>query len=224
MESSYGKYEGRRKLGAIGGKFGGEFGYWCRVAWTQIVTGGQDRHHAVRGVDARVFFYSDKEEQEADLLKVAGYLATEVGKLRQKQPPDDFVGVGRYWGILSADRFQERPEVRELDSLVALEVRKRLGRWVAWKREAAWRRRHPFEDPKARRAEPEVRGPAGAPRGMDRRRPFDGLTALGMSREKGERLLAYATRAAEHRASGLTGSWCGPNGGSRGLRPLASAG
>jgi hypothetical protein len=224
LESSLGKYEGRRNVPAIGGKFGGDFGYWCRVAWTEVVTGGEDRYHAVRGVDARVFFFSDKAEEEADRLKVAEYLATEVGKRYQKQPPDGFGGVGRYWGILGEDRLRQRPEVRELDTLVALEFMRRLERWVAWKRGAAWRRWHPYEDPKARRTEPEVRGPAGALTGMDRRRPFDGLTALGMSREKGLRLLAYSVRAAEHTAAGLTGSWCGPNGGSRGQSPLASAG
>ena len=44
-----------------------------------------------------------------------------------------------------------------------------------------------------------------------------------MSREKGERLLAYAVRAAEHQAAGGVGSWCGPNGRSSRRDPLAEA-
>ncbi len=207
-----------------GASSGGEFGYWCRTAWTEIVTDGKDRCHAVRGVDARVFFFSDKDtEAEADRLRAAEYLASEVGKRYQKRPPQGFGGVGRYWAILGADRLRELPEVRELEVLVALELRSRLQRWVAWKREAARRRWYPHEGPRARRAEPEGRGPAGAP-GPGRPRPYDGLTALGMSKAKGERLLAYAIRAAHHQGSGGWGSWCGPNGGSWGRSPLAEAG
>ncbi len=178
LESSLGKYEGRRHLPAVGGEFGGEFGYWCRTAWTEIVTDGKDRYHAVRGVDARVFFFSDKAEEGADRLRVAEYLASEVGKRYQKKPPEGFGGVGRYWGVLGADRFRERPEVQVVEMLAALEFRSRLQRWVGWKRDAAWRRRHPYQDPKARRTEPEDRGPAGARLGLVGPGPTTGLRRL----------------------------------------------
>ena len=171
LGSSLGKYHGRRNLPAIGGKFGGR----VRLLVPYRMDRDSDRRKGplprCSGCGRAGFFFSDKDtEAEADRLRAAEYLASEVGKRYQKRPPQGFGGVGRYWAILGADRLRELPEVRELEVLVALELRSRLQRWVAWKREAARRRWYPHEGPRARRAEPEGRGPPAppAPGGPDR--------------------------------------------------------
>ena len=58
----FGKFEGRAKMPPLSRRYGGQFGYWCRHLWSQIVTGGTDGKHFARGADVRVFFYSERAE------------------------------------------------------------------------------------------------------------------------------------------------------------------
>lgn len=71
-----------------------EFRVWVRDAWWRTV-GSNDRYHRLYGVDVRPCTYGSAEVNAA---RVADYFWRESGKWRQKQPPEGFERLGRYWG------------------------------------------------------------------------------------------------------------------------------
>jgi len=67
---------------------------WAKRAWYEIV-GSEDWRHLYQGVDVRRAFYGRAEE---NARRVADYFWRESGKLEQKQVPEEYVNVGRFWG------------------------------------------------------------------------------------------------------------------------------
>jgi hypothetical protein len=66
----------------------------ARRAWYEIVGSG-DWRHLSQGVDVRRCFYGHAEE---NARRVADYFWRESGKLEQKQVPEEYMNVGRFWG------------------------------------------------------------------------------------------------------------------------------
>ena len=66
----------------------GEFGYWLRHGWVDIVgtrSTGDEARHFVAGVDVQTFFAEGYEWSVVDGLKIGVYLAKEIGKRQQKE-------------------------------------------------------------------------------------------------------------------------------------------
>jgi hypothetical protein len=179
LERRFGRYEGRKRLPAIGGEYGGEFAMWLRTAWSEVVgTQGHVQLHHARGADVAVMFWTEEAAEKADRTAVAEYLAREAAKWRQKKPPSGFVGVGRYFGYWGRTvGFVRQEQQVALSPLVAIEMGRRLQRWVNWKLHVL------------RRGAPPATG-------MVERRPWDGITAFGLRPEQSMRLLAWSERAA----------------------------
>lgn len=185
LEADHGRFEGRRRVPPIGGKYGGEFAMWLRTTWAEIVgTQGVDQRHHARGVDVSVAFWSDEQAVKKDRIEVAKYLAGESSKWVQKTPPEGFLHVGRYWGHWGAKAgFCPSESDWTLDAAVACEVERRLVRWVRLGL-IAQRRKY---------------GESGAG-AFDQRRWGDGVRAFGFRGEDVARLLRYAEAAAERKA------------------------
>jgi hypothetical protein len=199
LERQHGRYQGRKLLPAIGADFGGEFAMWLRTAWSEIVgsQGHVQAHHA-RGADVAVMFWSDEAEAKADRTVVAGYLAKEAGKWRQKTPPPGFVRIGRFYGVWGRSvGFHPQATLTALEPLVALELEARLQRWVNWKLHVL------------RKGAP----PSSA---LALRRRGDGLTAFGLGPGHAERLLHWSQAAAARKRASR--SWRGAGGGASGDR------
>jgi hypothetical protein len=209
LEWHHGKYEGRRRLPAIGGRYGGEFAMWLRTAWSEVVgTQGVVQHHHARGADVAVFFWSDEVAETADRTRVAGYLAAEASKWRQKQPPEGFAGVGHYFGRWGR-RAGFNPVVEEIviDRAVAWEAERRLARWVRLKL-------------RSQRGRRSVDATAFA-----ERREGDGVTALGLGPAEAMRVLRWAEAAAARKAaSRKAATAAGTRGRSPGRPPCLSRG
>lgn len=179
LERKHGKYEGRAKLPAIGGQYGGEFAMWLRTAWSEIVgTQGVVRAHHARGVDVTVSFWTDEEARTRDRVAVAAYLAGESAKLAQKRPPEGFWGVGRYWGVIG-EKYGFVPAVSDVGvpGAVAYELERRMARLVQARMLKKWDHR-------------------GA---MGQRRLGSGVMVLNMRPEDTERLLRWSNEAAERK-------------------------
>lgn len=192
LEWAHGRNEGRARLPAIGGRYGGDFAMWLRTTWSEIVgTQGVIQAHHARGVDVAVMFWTDEVAATQDRTKVAEYLAKEASKWRQKKPPEGFVGLGRYYGRWGRRvGFNPVSEEVGLDMLVAWQVERRLERWVNWKLHV-----------QRRGAPPKT--------AFYQRRPGDGVTAFGLGHEGATRVLKWSRDAAareESRQARLRGS------------------
>ena len=191
LEREYGRYRGRGKVPAIGLKYGGDFAMWLRNSWSEVVgTQGVLKAHHARGVDVAVSFWSDEVARTKDRREVAAYMAGESAKWKQKKPPDDFKGVGRYFGYVG------RPVgfVPDLDEIVvphaiAYELERRLERLVRWRIRA-----------KAARY-----GRTG-PITFDLRRAGNGLQVFELKREEVPKLLARCEQAAARKEAARAGT------------------
>ncbi len=182
LERQHGRYEGRRRLPAIGPRNGGEFAMWVRTAWAEIVgTQGKVQQHHARGVDVAVMFWSDEAAARTDRTVVAQYLAREAGKWRQKAPPPGFAQVGRFYGLWGKSvGFRPETTATALTPAIAAEVEARLERWVNWKLHVQ------------RRSAPPTTKLAVRHRG-------DGVTAFGLGPEQAARIVRWSERAAARR-------------------------
>ena len=173
LESEHGRYEGRRRTPPLNQKYGGEFGLWLRDAWSSVVgTSGRStrgaRGHHVRGAQARTWFVSERAEQTTDRGRVALYLSREAGKWVQKQPPENFRGVGRWYGVSGkAQGFVRQVRSWEVGPQVCWEYERALLRLLRW------------------------RGVT-----LPERRYGDGLTALSVPEDWSLRILVRAERLA----------------------------
>lgn len=212
LEREYGRYEGRRRLPAIGRKYGGNFAMWLRTAWSEVVgTQGVVPAHHARGVDVTVSFWSDEVARTKDRVEVATYLAGESAKKAQKRPPENFLRVGRYYGhVGSRQGFKPVTEEVIVNHALAFELEKRLARLVRW-RLLAKRRRYGLTGPLR----------------FDLRRSGNGVTALGVRPEDIARLMAWceaaAIRNAARRPDGEPFVW-GPSYAGHSTELLASVG
>jgi hypothetical protein len=186
LEREYGRYEGRRRLPAIGGKYGGSFAMWLRTAWSEVVgTQGVVAAHHARGVDVSVSFWTDEVALTKDRTEVAAYLAGESAKWAQKQPPENFRRVGRYYGHVGRGQGFKPVEVDMIvDDAIAYELEKRLARLVR-ARIIAKRRRY---------------GKTG-PMNFDLRRPGSGVQALAVRHEDVPRIMRWCEAAANRKAA-----------------------
>ncbi len=80
---------------------------WAKRAWYEIV-GSEDWRHLYQGVDVQRCFYGRAEENGR---RVADYFWRESGKWEQKQVPDDYLNVGRFWGYWGLKPEVERTSV-----------------------------------------------------------------------------------------------------------------
>jgi hypothetical protein len=113
----------------------GEFGWWLRTAWAEIVTGnvkgdGAARRHHVHGVTVRVRFDAERGAGVEHALRMALYVARDLGKEGQKVAPVEFGPVRRWWGYRGKG-FAPREECWWVPEEVAVRVRKRVVRCVA---------------------------------------------------------------------------------------------
>jgi hypothetical protein len=136
-----GKYEGRGETPAISEKYGGAFAMWLRQNWWEIVGGVSQAHHA-RGVDVRTWFWNEGAAAAGDRTRIASYLAKEASKWTQKEPPEGFTGMGRWWGRLGGSLgFEPVGEEVEITAAVWFAMERRLSRLVRWRMQRwnAWR-------------------------------------------------------------------------------------
>ena len=192
LEYQHGRFEGRAKLPAIGGKYGGEFAMWLRTAWSEVVgTQGVVKAHHARGVDVAVSFWTDEVARTKDRREVALYMAGESAKWKQKAPPDGFKGVGRYYNYIGKTVGFE-PDLSEMvvSHAVAYELERRLERLVRW-RILAKRARY---------------GNNTGPITFDLRRSGNGVQAFGVKREEVPKLLARCELAAARKEARRTNS------------------
>jgi hypothetical protein len=180
-QARYGKYHGRRMLAPIGGQHGGAFGDWLLEVWSEIVgTAGKGEKHEKRGVDVRVCFWSEGAADK-DRMEVARYFWKESGKRAQKEPPEGFGPVHRYWGIWGKkEGFSpvERTEEVSPDVAAQLERRSVLLVRLRLRAQAQWR---------------DTEGRVG---NFDQRRWGDGVTLYGVRPEEQARLRNWAEAAA----------------------------
>ena len=184
LEAWHGSYRARAMQ--RWGRWDGEFVPWLRTAWAEVVgTQGVTRNHHGRGVDVRVFFFTEAEENSANRDRVAQYLAAEAAKWRQKSPPDGFVRVGRYWGYWSGSvGFVRDVECLTMDHRVAYELQRRLARWVRLR----------------------LRARGVTLQNFERRRDGDGVTAYGLGIGDVRRLVRWS-EAAVGRQIERRGTW-----------------
>jgi hypothetical protein len=190
LERKYGRYQGRAKVPAIGLKYGGDFAMWLRNSWSEVVgTQGVLKAHHARGVDVAVSFWSDEVARTKDRREVAAYMAGESAKWKQKKPPEDFKGVGRYFNYVG----RSVGFVPDLDEIVvphaiAYELERRLERLVRSRilaKAARYGRTGPFT--------------------FDLRRAGNGLQAFGVKREQVPKLLARCEQAAARKEAARAG-------------------
>lgn len=189
LERALGRYKGRSMMPAIGQDFGGDFAMWIRTAWSEIVgtQGVHQRHHA-RGVDVAVMFWTDEVAATADRTKIAEYLTREASKARQKRPPENFVGVGQYYGRWGRTvGFNPETSEVEIDRAVAEELERRLARWVNWKLNVL--------------SYGANRGRIVPRHGLIWRHWGDGITAFGLGPTQAARLLRWSEAAAARKAA-----------------------
>jgi hypothetical protein len=181
LERMHGVFEGRAKTPPIGGEFGGTTADELKRWWSEIVTGAMDESHGRRGVDVRAVFYVEGAEMTAR-ARVAGYLAMEASKWRQKRPPYGYEKVGRYWGVWPGKDGEFKPETQRMrvDAVAFKEVTRRINRWQNWRREI-------------RRRKGVV---VGGPR---RRWDVQGATLGGIGPQDQARLLGWALAAADRK-------------------------
>lgn len=189
LQMKHGTYRGRAMAPPVGfgarsgSNYGGWYGMWLRRAWSEIVTGGQDSDHYVRGVDIRVCFFNDEASVSISRVRLADYLRREMGKWHQKQFPEWFVAGGnpRYWGLEGREvGFEPRSDIEQVDELVAVELRSRLRRWIVLRARASG---------------------ATSPAFLRSANLWDGLTAYGLERGKMERMFEASRRAADRRGA-----------------------
>lgn len=107
----------------------GEFGRWARDAWSDVVTKRTHAGHHVAGVDIRTFFARGHDWSVADGVQVGQYLANEIGKRHQKEPPAGF-GRGHQWGTWG----DFAPVIRwegPVEPALAMALEGRLVLWIA---------------------------------------------------------------------------------------------
>jgi hypothetical protein len=175
QELDLGKFEARSRVQPVKG----EFSWWLRTAWAEIVTGNTDKAHHVKGVDIAVAFWSEKEAMERSRAQVAEYFWLESGKWGQKQAPHWF-GVKKWYGRWGAPQgFGPQVTHGELPWDEYVEVRRVQRVWLRSK-EASLRQRN-----MGGRAWKSSRG-------------MDGATVYGLvnGRDVGLRLLQWAREAA----------------------------
>jgi hypothetical protein len=181
LEARYGKYHGRRMMAPIGGAHGGAFGDWLLAAWSEVVgTAGTGEKHEKRGVDVKVCFWSEGAA-EKDRMEVARYFANESGKLAQKEPPEGFGPVHRYWGTWGKkEGFSSIERTAEVSVDLGAELERRLVFLVRWRlrRQARWR---------------DTEGRVG---NFDQRRWGNGVTLFAIRPEDQARLYNWAETAA----------------------------
>jgi hypothetical protein len=164
---------------------------WLRNAWSEVVgTQGVLKAHHARGVDVAVSFWSDEVARTKDRVEVAAYMAGESAKWRQKQPPDEFPNVGRYFGYVGSG-LGFKPDEREtvVTDAVAYELEQRLARLVRWRimaKAAKYGRTGPIT--------------------FDQRRKGNGVQAFNVRREDVPKLLARCELAAARKAAKRDGS------------------
>jgi len=188
LEAKWGIREGRKKLPAIGEQYGGETAMWLRDAWSGVVgTYGVERQHHARGVDVAVSFWSEEVAASKSRVEVAGYMAGEMAKWRQKAPPEGFSGVGDYYGSLGRQvGFVPQVEMMRLPEDVGVWVTRVMARYVRLRMAA-----------KRRGWSRDVVGEAElvkvvAASGMARRRERDGVTAFGFGAGALARVIRFA--------------------------------
>jgi hypothetical protein len=157
-------------------EYGGDFAMWLRTSWSEVVgTQGRVKAHHARGVDVTVSFWTDEEARTRDRVTVAAYLAGESAKFAQKRPPEDFPGVGRYWGVIGKEHgFAPARSDVVVAHPVAYELERRLTRLIRARMLSKW-------------------GKVGA---FDRRRVGSGVMALDLRPKDSERLLLWSEQAA----------------------------
>ena len=101
---------------------------WLRDSWSEVVgTQGVVAAHHARGVDVAVAFWTDEVARTKSRVEVAAYLAGESAKWAQKKPPEGFVRVGRYYGIVGKKLgFKPVEEPLVVGDAVAYEIERRL--------------------------------------------------------------------------------------------------
>jgi len=109
----------------------GDFGWWIRTAWAEVVTGNdgssEARKHQARGVECRVNYWSERAEEFADRARVAWYVARDIGKERQKTAPEGWGRVRPWWGAVNMR--SEPATVEEVSYFVFVRLRSRLEAW-----------------------------------------------------------------------------------------------
>ena len=85
-----------------------EFHQWLLVAWAEVVASGDPKHrrHGVYLEPWRSGVYGLQE-----------YASKEAGKWVQKEPPEGFVNVGRFWGKVGRPRIERRAVMGERTQL-----------------------------------------------------------------------------------------------------------
>lgn len=181
LEERYGTFHGRRMLAPIGGPYGGQFGEWLLRAWSGVVgTAGKGEKHERRGADVRVCFWSEGAA-EKDRAEVARYFYKESAKLGQKEAPEDFGPVGRYWGHWGgSEGFEPVRQRVALPDDVGFELERRMAFLVRWRL----------------RARAQRLGWHGELGGFSERRDGTGVTVYEISPADQARLLRYAEAAA----------------------------
>jgi len=175
LEREMSKYEARRQAGFLTG----EFGRWLLSAWSGSVRTAPGSLHARFGADVAPMFWAGSAAEFAagddeNWRRVAEYLWRESGKFGQKTVPEDFASPGRWWGRWGVGLAVSEGE---LDERVYYELRRMLLGAVR-ARQRQWRR---------------LRRLRGEPAGKILRvRGRDGLTAFGVGRADGARLLRLA--------------------------------
>jgi hypothetical protein len=190
LERKYGRFQGRAKVPAIGLQHGGEFAMWLRNAWSEVVgTQGVLKAHHARGVDVAVSFWTDEVARTKDRVEVAAYMAGESAKWKQKLPPEDFTGVGRYFNYVGKTvGFKPDESTIVVNDAVAYELERRLERLVRWKI-------------MAKRARYGHSGPIT----FDLRRAGNGVSAFGVRRDQVPTLLFRCEAAAARKAAKRNG-------------------
>lgn len=109
----------------------GQFGWWLRTAWAEVVTGNdgseEAKKHQARGVEARVNWYSERWAEIADRARVGWYLARDVGKQAQKRAPKGWGRVRPWWGAVNMKTHE--PVVEQVSYVVFVRLRSLLEKW-----------------------------------------------------------------------------------------------
>ena len=136
--------ERRRRLESVQGRraragieaVSGDFGWWARTAWAEVVTGGGGAHktrlHHARGVDVATMDWQGSKATEERRLRAVDYLMAEVGKAYQKRAPDGFDLCGRRWSGRWGRNvgFHPQEECVQVPTTVYVRLERVLCRWV----------------------------------------------------------------------------------------------